>query len=38
MADWGWVALGYGVAYGSMLAYLGLLVRRHRRVNRDERR
>ncbi|MGH3905163.1 MAG: hypothetical protein ACRDTE_13390 [Pseudonocardiaceae bacterium] len=28
MSDWMWVALGYGVAYGSLAGYLAVLLRR----------
>ena len=30
MAEWGWVALGYAVAYASLLAYRVALARRLR--------
>lgn len=37
MGDWGWVALGFGTAYGSVAAYLlvvrGRLARARRRMD-----
>ncbi len=35
MAEWAWVAAGYSLVYGSMIAYAGWLARRIRRARRD---
>lgn len=35
MTDWGWVALGFGTAYGAIAGYLLVLRARSRRVRRQ---
>ncbi|MFZ5872707.1 MAG: hypothetical protein ACOYXW_19560 [Actinomycetota bacterium] len=35
MADWGWVALGFGTAYGSIAGYLLVLRARGARARRQ---
>jgi hypothetical protein len=35
VADWAWVALGYGVAYGGLAAYLLTLRRRLKAARRE---
>ncbi len=34
MSEWGWVALGYGVTYGSVVAYAAWTLTRVRRARR----
>jgi hypothetical protein len=34
MSDWGWIAMGYGVVYGVVAAYAGLLIRRVAQIRR----
>ena len=35
MSDWGWVALAYGVAYGSLAVFAGSIALRIRNVRRS---
>jgi len=34
MSEWGWVAFGFSVAYGSVALYVGWTAARVRRANR----
>jgi hypothetical protein len=36
MSDWGWVALAYGIVYGTLLGYVVSLVWRRRRFGGGE--
>jgi len=35
MSDWGWVALAYGVAYGSLAVFAGSIALRIRSIRRS---
>jgi hypothetical protein len=35
MSDWGWVALAYGVTYGSLVAFAGSIALRIRNTRRS---
>ena len=35
MSDWGWVALAYGVAYGSLAVFAGSIALRIRNTRRS---
>ncbi len=37
MSDWGWVIAAYAVVYGTLLAYVSVLVVRRRRLGAGSR-